>query len=570
MARVRDRIFRHALADTPTAIVLGAAHRLIAGVTDAVAFVDIGGRLASQMAHRPQRAAGVFLLGGTAPLSTHAVGRRLARASGNDRDKEEHGSPASHGRSPALVRAVRNVYAQGRLGHRSKSSVRCPRCRLQLERCMCTLIPQLDLTTRIVLVMHRREILTTTASGPLALAALPNSELFLHGVKDAPVDLNFLHDGTRRILILYPSEDARPLSAELLAEDPRPVTLIVPDGSWRQASRAARRIPGVEFAERVTLPPDRPTEWGLRRETKAFGLATFEAIARALGILEGPAVRETLEAIFHESVRRQKALRPFPPSHEAPAEDAPRSAPSPPEVVDARGPDADADEHVDAGIDRTPLSILHQDDWLVCVNKPSGHLVHRGWGDDGPVTLQTLREQLGRPVYPVHRLDRQTSGALLLAFYPEVARDLQRAFESGGVVKRYLALCRGADPNLTCIDHPLSREPGHGEKKEARTDLHLLGAHGRYGLYEVFPRTGRTHQVRRHLKHASHPIIGDVRYGKGEHNRLFRQEFDFHRLALHCASLRLTHPRTGAALVFEAPLAADFERLLVRLDLSAR
>jgi tRNA pseudouridine65 synthase len=425
---------------------------------------------------------------------------------------------------------------------------------------MCALIPRLDVTTRIVLVMHRREILTTTASGPLALAALANSELLLHGVKDAPVDLNFLHDGSRRVLLLYPSEDARPLSSELLAEDPRPITLIVPDGSWRQASRAARRIPGVEFAERVTLPPDRPTEWGLRRETKAFGLATFEAIARSLGILEGPEVRETLEGVFRESVRRQKALRPFPPDHQSPEEDD--------EAAIEPADDADEERlHIDAGIDVTPLPVLYQDDWLVCVNKPSGQLVHRGWGDDGPVTLQTLREQLGRPVYPVHRLDRQTSGALLLAFYPEVARDLQRAFEGGLVTKRYLALCRGNDPELKHIDHPLTREPGHGERKDARTDFRWLGSHGRYGLYEVFPRTGSAHQIRRHLKHASHPIIGDVRYGKGEHNRLFRQEYDFHRLALHCACLGLPHPRTGATLQFEAPLPADFERVLTQLGL---
>jgi|GEM_PF-42013 len=418
---------------------------------------------------------------------------------------------------------------------------------------MCALIPELRLDTHIVLVMHRREMFTTTASGPLAVAALPNSQLLLHGVQDAPVDLNFLHTGERRVLLLYPSEGARPLSSELLREDPRPVTLIVPDGSWRQASRAARRIPGVERAERVTLPPDRPTEWGMRRETKAFGLATFEAIARALGILEAPEVRTRLEEVFRESVRRQRAVRPFPPEHRVPwveAEGNAKTEPPSPEVEQA------------------PLSVVYQDEWFVCVNKPSGHLVHRGWGTDGPVTLQTLRDQLGRPVYPVHRLDRQTSGALLLAFYPEVARDLQRALETADITKRYLALCRGCDPNLTHIDHPLSREPGHGELKAARTDLRLLGAKGRYGLYEVFPRTGRAHQIRRHLKHASHPVIGDVRYGKGEHNRLFRTEFDFHRLALHCQSLSMTHPRTGARLELEADLPSDFRRVLSQLGIS--
>lgn len=442
------------------------------------------------------------------------------------------------------------------MGHRSKSSVRCSRCRLQLENCMCPLIPELDLTTELVLVMHRREILTTTASGPLALAALRRSQLLLHGVKDAPVDLNFLFTGERRVLLLYPSEDARTLSPELLAEDRRPVTLVVPDGSWRQASRASRRIPGIAQAERVTLPPDRPTAWGLRRETKAYGLATFEAIARALGILEGTHVRSQLEEVFDESVRRQRAVRPFPPAHEPPGVEAARQEPAEAARAAAESPSA-------------PLSILFRDEWLVCVDKPSGHLVHRGWGDDGPVTLQSLRDQLGRPVYPVHRLDRQTSGALLFAFYPEVVRDLQQALEAGLVTKRYLALCRGNDPELRRIDHPLTREPGRGQPKPASTDLRLLGAHGRYGLYEVFPRTGRAHQIRRHLKHASHPIIGDVRYGKGEHNRLFRTEFDFHRLALHCAGLGLTHPRTGQRLELRARLPEDFARMLARLGLSA-
>lgn len=427
---------------------------------------------------------------------------------------------------------------------------------------MCELLPRLELGTRVVLVMHRRETHTTTASGPLALAALPNSELLLHGVQGAPIDLNYLHTGERRLLLLYPSEGARPLSRELLAEDPRPVTLIVPDGSWRQASRAARRIPGVENAERITLPPDVPTEWGLRRETKAFGLATFEAIARALGILEGPEVRARLEEAFRESVSRQRAVRPYPPEHGVPwvRFDPSASGLSPADLLAAEP---------DRGIDETPLPILYQDEWLVCVNKPSGQLVHRGWAEDGPITLQTLRDQLGRPVYPVHRLDRQTSGALLFAFYPEVARDLQQALESGGISKRYLALCRGCDPNLTHIDHPLTREPGHGELKMARTDLRLLGARGRYGLYAIFPRTGRSHQIRRHLKHASHPIIGDVRYGKGEHNRLFRTEFDFHRLALHCDRLLMDHPRTGVRLELQAELPLDFSRVLRELGLSA-
>lgn len=439
------------------------------------------------------------------------------------------------------------------MGHRSKSSVRCQRCRLQTENCMCEHIPRLPTKTKLILVMHRREILTTTATGPLALSALPHSELLLHGVKDQALDLSHLHGEGRRVLLLYPSESARQLTSQLLAEDPRPVTLIVPDGSWRQASRAARRIPGTERAERVILTPDAPTEWGLRRETKLGGLATLEAIARALGVLEGQEIRTALETLFRESLRRQRAVRPF----------APNLAPQAGSLVQTR-------THMHADPPPASLEILYQDDWLVCVNKPSGTLVHRGWGEDGPLALQLLRDQLGRLVFPVHRLDRQTSGALLFAFYPEVARDLQAGFESGSISKTYLALCRGHDPSLTVVDHPLQREPGQGVPKPARTDLSLLGHAGRYGLYRVWPRTGRAHQIRRHLKHASHPLVGDVRYGKGAHNRIFREEHDFHRLALHCEQLELLHPRTGGLLRINADLPPDFSRLLAKLGLHPR
>ncbi|MBI5512022.1 MAG: pseudouridylate synthase [Deltaproteobacteria bacterium] len=212
------------------------------------------------------------------------------------------------------------------------------------------------------------------------------------------------------------------------------------------------------------------------------------------------------------------------------------------------------------------LSILHLDEHLVAVNKPPGLLVHRGWARDGVPALQKLRDQLGRHVYPVHRLDRATSGVLLFAFCSEVARDLQRLFEAGAVDKRYLAVCRGHDPSLRRVDHPLAREKG-GERRAAVTDFRLLGHFERYGLYEALPHTGRTHQIRRHLKHASHPIIGDTQYGKGEHNRLFRERFQFHHLALHCQRLAFEHPRRPGRLVIEAPLTQELARLLAQLGL---
>ena len=198
------------------------------------------------------------------------------------------------------------------------------------------------------------------------------------------------------------------------------------------------------------------------------------------------------------------------------------------------------------------LRLLHQDDRLVAVDKPSGMAVHRGWSRERYTVLQVLRDQVGRHVYPVHRLDRSTSGALVLAFDPETARSLQEQFESGGVRKRYLALVRGIPPEEGIIDHPIPRAPD-GPRVPAVTEFRRLGTFERYALLEVIPRTGRLHQIRRHLKHVSHPLIGDVRYGKGEHNRLFRERFGLHRLALHALELRLEHP----PLRFFAPVPED-------------
>jgi len=199
------------------------------------------------------------------------------------------------------------------MGQRSKRAARCATCRMHEADCLCAAIPRLDLGTRIVVVMHRREASKPTATARLALMALPNSELAIHGHDDARVDLRHLHDAGRRVLALFPADDARPLDAALLAADPRPVTLVVPDGSWRQASKAVRRIPGLAEAERVTLPAGAPSGYRLRREPKVGGLATFEAIARALGILESPAVEATLTALLERMVTATLKTRGTPP-----------------------------------------------------------------------------------------------------------------------------------------------------------------------------------------------------------------------------------------------------------------
>jgi tRNA pseudouridine65 synthase len=199
---------------------------------------------------------------------------------------------------------------------------------------------------------------------------------------------------------------------------------------------------------------------------------------------------------------------------------------------------------------------LYRDDALVGVAKPSGMAVHRGWSRERIVVLTEVRNRLGRPVFPVHRLDRATSGALVLALDPGTARGLQEQFIAGGVAKRYLALVRGIPPEQGVIDHPVPRSP-HGPRVPAVTEFRRLATFERYALLEVVPRTGRLHQIRRHLKHVSHPLIGDVRYGKGEHNRLFRDRFGLHRLALHALELAFDHPADGRRLRLVAPVPED-------------
>jgi tRNA pseudouridine65 synthase len=205
------------------------------------------------------------------------------------------------------------------------------------------------------------------------------------------------------------------------------------------------------------------------------------------------------------------------------------------------------------------LPILYRDDDLVVANKPSGMIVHRGWARDPVVAMTVVRDLLGRRVYPVHRLDRGTSGALLFALEPGIARRLQEAFEGGGIEKRYLALVRGIPPEEGVIDHPLPREGDRPEAPRVRavTRFRRLGTFERYALVEAIPETGRSHQIRRHFKHISHPLIGDVQFGKGEHNRLFRERFGLHRLALHARELAFAHPRTGVAMRVLAPIPDD-------------
>ena len=195
------------------------------------------------------------------------------------------------------------------MGTRSKRSERCPQCRLHTGLCICSAAPRFELATRLILVMHRREWAKPTATGPLALAVLANSELRIQGHREQPLDFRDLDTADRRTLLLYPGEEAPVLSRAFLSGDSRPVNLVVPDGSWRQAARMGKRLPGLEHAAMVRLPEGAESGWGIRREPHPEGLATFEAIARALGIIESADVQERMERFFQLMVARTLQAR---------------------------------------------------------------------------------------------------------------------------------------------------------------------------------------------------------------------------------------------------------------------
>ncbi|TDX31506.1 tRNA pseudouridine synthase C [Modicisalibacter xianhensis] len=225
------------------------------------------------------------------------------------------------------------------------------------------------------------------------------------------------------------------------------------------------------------------------------------------------------------------------------------------------------------------LPIVYQDESLVAVRKPSGLLVHRTALARGEsrFALQIVRDQLGRHVYPVHRLDRPTSGLLLFALSPSIANALGEAFTAQQVRKRYLAVVRGVGPEHEWLDNPLREEDGSRPKAEmpaqpACTQIRRLDSvelpvqvdrypQARYSLMEARPTTGRRHQIRRHLSLRGYPIIGDAKHGKGRHNRFFRDQLGCSRLLLAAVGLGFRHPARDAVLHLSAALDGDMQRL---------
>ena len=223
------------------------------------------------------------------------------------------------------------------------------------------------------------------------------------------------------------------------------------------------------------------------------------------------------------------------------------------------------------------LPILYQSSDLVAINKPHGLLVHRSpiASDASEFAIQLLRDQLGQRVYPVHRLDRKTSGVLLFALNEVMNAAMQQQFMAGQVHKTYLALVRGYTPDEQTIDYPLRRDEGRhaGTMQEAVTHLKTLqrteiplphGKHqtSRYSLVELTPETGRMHQLRKHMAHILHPIIGDRPHGCNKQNKLFLAYFGMNTMLLHARQIAFAHPVSVEAIVIEAPWQAEFDRMM--------
>lgn len=213
-------------------------------------------------------------------------------------------------------------------------------------------------------------------------------------------------------------------------------------------------------------------------------------------------------------------------------------------------------------------SVLYEDTRLAVINKPSGLLVHRGEGRDPWTLVDALKEMWRQEtVYPVQRLDRGTSGVMLVAKDKEAAQHHQRLLLSGEIRKYYVTLVRGQCMQRGIIDHPLKTEKG--VLQSARSQYELLqwveALPRSVSLVGVQTLTGRKHQIRRHMKHLSHPVIGDARYGKGPINREMAQRYGLSRLALHASHLSFKHMETMQPVCVSASLPDDFALPLQRM-----
>jgi len=218
------------------------------------------------------------------------------------------------------------------------------------------------------------------------------------------------------------------------------------------------------------------------------------------------------------------------------------------------------------------LEILYQDEYLVAINKPHGLLVHRSKiaKDVDEFAIQLLRDQINQIVFPVHRLDRKTSGILLFALSKEVNSIMQQQFMNHEIEKKYLAIVRGYTEDKTTIDYDLKREDGKIQnaitkfitlqKTEANFSSNGFDT-SRYSLIELSPQTGRFHQIRKHMAHLRHPIIGDRPHGCNKQNKLFLERFNLSSMMLHALNLIFIHPMTNQEVIITADTSKEFSRM---------
>ena len=224
------------------------------------------------------------------------------------------------------------------------------------------------------------------------------------------------------------------------------------------------------------------------------------------------------------------------------------------------------------------LEILYQDDYLIAINKPHGLLVHQSpiARDASEFAIQLLRDQIGKKVYPVHRIDRKTSGVLLFAFDKEINKQMTELFSTKTIQKQYYAIVRGFAPDEQLIDYALYTDDG--KLQDAQTSIKTIqkseielafGKHAtsRYSLIEAFPHTGRMHQIRKHLAHILHPIIGDRPHGCNKQNKLWLETFEMNTMLLHAKSVTFVHPVTNEDIAIEAPFQSEFKRVAEILNL---
>ena len=227
--------------------------------------------------------------------------------------------------------------------------------------------------------------------------------------------------------------------------------------------------------------------------------------------------------------------------------------------------------------DEMELEIIYQDKYLVAINKPHGLLVHRSkYADDAKVfALQELRNQLDQFVYPCHRIDRKTSGVLLFSLDEKTNSLMQQQFANNQVTKRYMAIVRGYTDDEGIIDYALVNEKGKSQeavthyKTIKRTEIDVpFGKFNtsRYSLVEAFPQTGRYHQIRKHLDHIFHPIIGDRPNGCNKQNKLFKERWNMMTMMLHAAEIQFMHPVLNTSINIKAEVSSEFKRVMAIMD----